>query len=137
MTVVSLIAFGLNHVLLKDSIAKPEVRNKLLEKIAIDAKPSHSKLAKLSLSKDGDDVVNIKDNNGLSSSDVNTGVEGVADCSRSDDGSRSCQEVTRSAKKLPLVALAAAPGSGSSWAKHLLQQATGRDSNLNIKTIGP
>ena len=136
MTVVSLIAFGLNHVLLKDSIAKPEVRNKLLEKIAIDAKPSHSKLAKLSLSKDGDDVVNIKDN-GLSSSGVNTGVEEVADGSRSDDGSRSCQEVTRSAKKLPLVALAAAPGSGSSWAKHLLQQATGRDSNLNIKTIGP
>ena len=37
----------------------------------------------------------------------------------------SCQEIKLSTKKLPLVALAAFPGAGSSWVKHLLQQATG------------
>ena len=37
----------------------------------------------------------------------------------------SCQEIKLSSKKLPLVALAAFPGAGSSWVKHLFQEATG------------
>ena len=37
----------------------------------------------------------------------------------------SCQVVQLSRRRLPLVALASAPGSGTTWVRHLLQQATG------------
>ena len=51
--------------------------------------------------------------------------------------STSCQTIKRSNRKLPLVALAAAGGAGSTWAKHLLQQATGKlklQNTLNFST---
>ena len=38
----------------------------------------------------------------------------------------TCQPVKLSERKLPLVALATSPGSGTTWARHLFQQVTGK-----------
>ena len=39
---------------------------------------------------------------------------------------RGCQPLRRSQIRLPKTALASFPGSGNTWARHILQQATGR-----------
>ena len=42
------------------------------------------------------------------------------------DRSKSCRDVGFSKKVLPRTALASFPGSGNTWVRHLLQQATGK-----------
>ena len=42
------------------------------------------------------------------------------------DKSKSCRDVGFSKKVLPRTALASFPGSGNTWVRHLLQQATGK-----------
>ena len=40
---------------------------------------------------------------------------------------RSCHSLGYSSKSLPVTALASFPGSGNTWVRHLLQEATGKD----------
>ena len=48
----------------------------------------------------------------------------------------SCQTIRLSDKKMPMVALATAAGSGTTWARHLFQQVTGQTTCI-LKVTDP
>ena len=49
---------------------------------------------------------------------------------RNKTGMKDCRPLGFSQTSLPMTALASFPGSGNTWVRHLLQQATGKDSFL-------
>ena len=78
------------------------------------------------LSSNNSELVKVQNSRGGDSDQTASIQESARVLSKPDAQQKpSCQQVNTSKAKLPLVALAAAPGAGSTWAKHLLQQTTG------------
>ena len=58
--------------------------------------------------------------------------EGILKPFQDNNGFWTCKNLKFSKKKLPITGLASVPGSGNTWIRHLLQQATGKWVELNI-----
>ena len=64
----------------------------------------------------------------------------IGKAEKQNGGNRSCHSLGYSSKALPVTALASFPGSGNTWVRHLLQEATGKHyfkgmSNEKLKTM--